>query len=302
VLAAVCVAIAAGAAVLTLWSRWDQRTVRVAVSAPRVTPRFAGSEWLRQAGVDSSPHNVVAGAVGGALAAFAVVAIATRTPLVAIPPALGVAVLPFLLLAQRRRTRLRAWQSAWPDALRELIAAIVAGRSLTQGINTLGATGPEPLREVFADFPALARVFGTAGALERVKERMADPTSDRVIEVLIVAHERGGAIVREVLEDLVVATTRDVKLAEEIDTDGLEMRINGRAVLVLPWLVLVALTLRPGPFRAFYRSGAGLIVIVAAGALSAAGGWWLGRLGAQAEEPRVFAGLGGAADNRERHA
>jgi hypothetical protein len=32
------------------------------------------------------------------------------------------------------------------------------------------------------------------------------------------------------------------------------MKINARAVLVLPWLVLVALTIRDGPFRDFYRS------------------------------------------------
>jgi tight adherence protein B len=221
--------------------------------------------------------------------AFAILTLATRAPLVAIPPAVAVAALPHLYCAHRRVERLRAWQAAWPDALRELVAAIVAGRSLGQAIAGLGESGPDPLRQVFADFPTLARVFGTAAALEQVKERMADPTSDRVVEVLLVAHERGGAIVRDVLEDLVVATTKDVKVLEEIDTEGLEMRINARAVLVLPWLVLVALTVRPGPFRDFYRSGAGVLVVGAAGMLSVLGAVWLGRLGRQPDEPRVFA-------------
>ena len=49
---------------------------------------------------------------------------------------------------------------------------------------------------------------------------------------------------KEILEDLVVATTKDLKVLDEIDTEGLEMRINARAVLVLPWFVLVALTAR----------------------------------------------------------
>ena len=41
--------------------------------------------------------------------------------------------------------------------------------------------------------PGAARACsGSPAALEQVKERLADPTSDRVIEVLIVAHERGG--------------------------------------------------------------------------------------------------------------
>src|SRR6185295_14026300 len=117
------------------------------------------------------------------------------------------------------------------------------------------------LRIAFARFPELARVVGTGPALDLVKEDLADATSDRVLEVLVLAHERGGAIVREILEDLVTATSRDLKLLDAIETEGLEMRINARAVMVLPWLVLVALTARPGAFRDFYRSSGGVVTI-----------------------------------------
>ena len=46
------------------------------------------------------------------------------------------------------------------------------------------------------------------------------------------------------------------------------MRINARAVVVLPWLVLVALTARPGAFRDFYRSSGGVVTLLLAGALT----------------------------------
>lgn len=289
-LAALAVALAVGAATLVVTRALD-RSDRAAVggAVPPAPSRIRRDQWLRQAGVVLGPFELWALASGAALGTFAGLAVATRAPLVALLPALAAGAAPFVYLGHRRRARLRAWQAAWPDALREVVAAIVAGRSLGQAVQALGETGPEPLQEVFGDFPTLARVFGTAAALEQVKERMADPTSDRVVEVLLVAHERGGAIVREILEDLVVATTKDLKVLDEIDTEGLEMRINARAVLVLPWLVLVALTLRAGPFRDFYRSSAGVLVIAAAGVLSALGAWWLGRLGAQPAEPRVFA-------------
>jgi len=94
--------------------------------------------------------------------------------------------------------------------------------------------------------------------LEIVKAELADPTSDRVLEVLVLAQERGGAIVTSILDDLITATTRDVKLLDEIDSQALEMKINARAVLVLPWLVLVALTVRGGAFRDFYESPGGV--------------------------------------------
>ena len=67
------------------------------------------------------------------------------------------------------------------------------------------------------------------------------------------------------------------------------MRINARAVLVLPWAVLVALTLRPGPFRDFYQSTPGVLVVLGAAVLSVLGATWLSRLGRQPAEPRVFA-------------
>src|SRR4029077_14584423 len=128
-------------------------------------------------------------------------------------------------------------------------------------------------------FPELAKVLGTGPALEIVKEELADATSDRVLEVLILDQERGGAIVRSILDDLVDATTRDLKLLDELETEGLEMRINARVVVVLPWFVLVALTARPGAFRDFYRSGGGVLTLVVAGVLTAIGVAVLGRLG-----------------------
>ena len=137
-------------------------------------------------------------------------------------------------------------------------------------------------------------MLGTGPALELLKEDLADPTSDRVLEVLILAQERGGAIVREILDDLVAATTRDLKLLDEIDTEGLEMRINARAVMVLPWLVLVALTARPGAFRDFYRSPGGVVTLVLAGVLTAVGVVALGRLGREPVEARPFATAGPA--------
>ena len=92
-----------------------------------------------------------------------------------------------------------------------------------------------------------------------------------------------------ILDDLVRATSRDLKLLEELETEGLEMRINARAVMVLPWCVLVALTARPGAFRAFYQSSGGVVTLVVAGVLTMAGVTVLGRLGRGVAVARPFA-------------
>jgi len=244
--------------------------------------------WLNQAGVAVTPRQFIAGSIAVGSIAFFLLTALTGTPLVAIVPAAGVAALPRAYFARRRAVHLQRVQAAWPDGLRDIIASIAAGRSLPQALNALAASGPAPLQEAFARFPMLSRMLGTVPALEVIKEELADSTSDRVIEVLVLAYERGGQIVRDILEDLVVATTRDLKLLEEVETEGLEMKINARAVLVLPWLVLVALTIREGPFRDFYRSPGGLLVVLVAGMLSVVGGLLIARLARTRSEQRVF--------------
>ena len=258
-------------------------------STRRFAPRRARHRlWFQQAGAGLTPTRFWAGSIAAGLLALLILVALTGSVFVAIVPSIAVALFPRGYFARRRRLRLREVQAAWPDGLRDIVASIAAGRSLTQAVNSLAATGPPALREAFARFPDLARVLGTGPALELVKEELADPTSDRVLEVLLLAHERGGPIVRSILEDLVDTTTRDLKLLDALETEGLEMRINARAVVVLPWLVLVALTARPGPFRDFYRSSGGFVTLVVAAVLTAVGMVFLGRLGRDEDEERVF--------------
>lgn len=251
-------------------------------------PRARNRLWFQQAGAGLTPTRFWVGSAAAGCFALLVLVALTGSVFVALVPSIAVGLFPRGYFGRRRRLRMREVQLAWPDGLRDIVASIAAGRSLTQAVNSLAATGPPALREAFARFPELARVLGTGPALELVREDLADPTSDRVLEVLLLAHERGGPIVREILEDLIDATTRDLKLLDALETEGLEMRINSRAVVVLPWFVLVALTARPGPFRDFYRSTGGVATLLVAAVLTAVGMVFLGRLGRDEVEERIF--------------
>jgi Flp pilus assembly protein TadB len=212
----------------------------------------------------------------------------TGIGMVAFVPAVFSALVPRWWIARRASQRQEAVQRAWPDAVRDVVASIAAGMSLQHALEQLGETGPPALRSVFGRFAVAARAAGVGPALEAVREDLADATSDRVVEILLVAHERGGSIVLEILRDLAHATTRDIWLMEQVQTESLEQRINARAVFALPWLVLVAITLQEGPFRDFYRSGPGLVVIVVGGVASSIGMAFVRRLGSQPTEPRVL--------------
>lgn len=245
-------------------------------------------EWLVQAGVSTTPAQFWGIAAGSGALTFLLLSWLTASWAIASVPAVLVGMLPRLYFAAQRRKRLGELRRAWPDGLRDLVASISAGRSLPRALEALATEGPIPIRLAFAPYPFLARSLGVVAALEAIRDQAADPTTDRVIEVLIVAHEKGGAIVPEILRDLAEATARDVWAAEEIDTAALEHRINARVVFVLPWLVLVAMTVRDGPFREFYATPLGLTVIAVGGVMSLGGAWLVARLGRTPDEPRVL--------------
>lgn len=231
-------------------------------------------------------------AATGAMAAvtFATVFALTGLVVVSAVPALVLAWLPRAYFIRRHNLRKAAVQEAWPDGIRDILSSIRSGASLARAVEEMAAFGPEPLRQAFHGFGAYARSLGVVSALELIKEDLADPASDRIVEVLILAHERGGAAVPEILVDLADAATKDLWTAEEVKTEALEQKINSRVVFVLPWIVLIAMTARPGPFRDFYGTATGVGVVALGGVLSLVGILMASRLGASPAEPRVFEG------------
>lgn len=164
--------------------------------------------------------------------------------------------------------------------------------SLHRGLVELGRTGPEPLRAAWQRYERLTAALDHRAALQAVQAELADPVSDRVITVLLVAHEQGSGVVLDVLRELADATAKDVRLHDEIETAQLERRIEARAAVVLPFGVLVLLCSSSPPYRDFYSSGAGLMVIFVGSAMALAGMAVISRLGRLPVEHRVLVGQG----------
>lgn len=245
-------------------------------------------EWLVQAGVGVGPVQFWLSVGIFGVAVLLIVGIFSGLLVVALPAAVVALFLPKVWLMRRRAQRMLELQAAWPDGLRDVVASISSGMSLARALEQLSLTGPAPLQQAFARFSSLSRAVGVIPALEAIKAELAHPTSDRIIEVMIVAHERGGPIVLSILRDLTEATTKDMWAGEELATLALEQKINARVVFVIPWVVLAFITTRPGPFRDFYASSAGVLVVAVGGAASLLGMWLASKLGREPDEPRVF--------------
>lgn len=241
-------------------------------------------------GLDVSPLQFWGTVAGAGVVAFLIVYALTGLVAVALVPAVVVATMPRAYFSRKRSQRVARVQESWPDGLRDMLSSVRSGASLPSAIENMALFGPEPLREAFQGFDVYSRSLGVVPALEMVKDDIADPTADRIVEVLILAYERGGTVVPEILEDLAEATTRDLWTMEQVRTEALEQKINSRVVFVLPWIVLVAMTARSGAFRDFYSSPPGLLVVLIGGVMSLIGVAIASRLGTQPPEPRVFGG------------
>lgn len=244
--------------------------------------------WLIQAGTGLTARQFVVGSAAVGLLAFVLATLATGTWWLGIAPGVAGAAVPRAFYGKRRTDRLRRIRQAWPDALRDALASIGAGSTLFVALCELSERGPVPLRPAFGRFRLLSRMMGVVPALEMVKEELADATSDRVIEVLSLAYEHGGGLVQEVLRDLVAEITRDLRLEEEIHSDGTEQRIESRVVLVIPWLLVLVLTLTSEEYRSFYRSSSGLLVVMVALAWSMVGVGLMKYIGRSQSERRVL--------------
>jgi tight adherence protein B len=224
--------------------------------------------WLGQVGSPLTPVQFVAASAAIGLAAWAALAIFMGEWFTSFFPAAACTGYLAWTYERRRRERMREISEAWPDAIRLLLSYVRSGSTVPAAVSALAVQGPAALRSVFEGWDERSRLLGFATALEMVREQLADPASDRVIEVLLIADEWGGELVVAVLEDLANEITEDLRTDRAIRAEGTTQRIESWVVGVVPWLLLVYLTASQGAYRSFYQSATGRLVVLGAGI------WW----------------------------
>jgi tight adherence protein B len=265
--------------------------VEPALPRPRRRRQSKMRVWLRQAGVTATPQQFVATSIALGVAVFGVLWLVLRTWPVAVVPSLFAMFGPYMFYAQRRRTHLREVVVAWPDGLRDVAASLKVTGNLHRSLLMLANGGPPALRTAFSGYRANAEMLGQAAALELIRSQLADATSDRVLGVLVLAVEEGIERLGDVLTRLAADVAADVRLLEELKTSRAEPVLNARIMAAGPWALLAYLALQDGPYRDFYRSGAGFAVVIIALILTVLGLVWTQRLARDTEEPRVLRDL-----------
>ncbi|WP_127793811.1 type II secretion system F family protein [Agromyces sp. LHK192] len=208
---------------------------------------------LNLAGLGSVPHGaiLVVMLVLGAVIAAVVHAVLALPVLTAVAGILGVMLVPFTVRA--RATRRRASnRAAWPEVVDHLVAAVRSGMSLPDAIGALGSLGPAATREPFAAFEAEYRRTGAFGpAIDRLKNRLADPVADRILETLRMAREVGGSEITHVLRGLSGYLREDAALRAEVRARQSWIRNAARLGVAAPWVLLLVLATKPQTIEAY---------------------------------------------------
>ena len=198
-------------------------------------------------------------------------------------------VAPLNVVRARRRRRIGALGAAWPDVVDDLTSAVRAGLALPEALAQVGVRGPAELRHAFAAFAADYRAGGRfSDSLDALKDQLADPVGDRVVEALRVAREVGGNDLGGLLRTLSGFLREDARTRGEL-LGRQAWTVNGaRVAVAAPWVVLGMLALRPAAVAAYDTTAGAAILIGGAGACLVAYRLMV-RIGRLPTEPRVFA-------------
>lgn len=235
-----------------------------------------------------TPAALITIAAVGCVVVFALVAGLTRSPVVALCFAVMAARAPFALVQSRSRARIRATRAAWPDAVDHLAGGIRAGLSLPQAVAQLGIRGPDELRPAFTSFAEDFRATGRFGeSLGALKDRLADPIADRIVEALRVTREVGGTDVGTMLRTLSEFLRDDARTRGELEARQSWTVNAARLAVAAPWLVLGLLATRPGGVAA-YNSPAGATVLALGAVATVVAYRAMVRIGRLPDEARVL--------------
>lgn len=265
------------------------------VMPPRPSRRRKRSDrlaaWLVSAGLlSTTPRQFIAacgsaGFVSGLLAVLVV-----GSPVMGLLALLAGAYAPVGYCKSRRMRRRRVFQQCWPEAIELLASAVRVGDTLPAAMGVVADRGPEPLRPFFRGVVADHLVSGDfAGALERLRDDLADATPDRVVATLTLAHRVGGRELGRVLRMLATFLREDLATRQEIEARQSWTVVAARVAAAAPWIVLVMTATRPSAAGA-YDSVEGAVVLVGGAIATIVGYRIMVALGRLSEEPRVLWG------------
>ena len=183
-----------------------------------------------------APASAAAGAAAGILAQLFF-----GWPVVTLAAAGAGLLLPTWYYRQRAQRRRAEIEEAVGEAVETLRDAVRIGLGVEEALRALAVTGPAALRPVFSGIERDLRIAGFEEALDRARERLAEPLFDTLAVALLTAYRIGGRNLAAVLDGLSHSVRGSVQVRREVRANQAQNVLSARVIAALPLLLILVI-------------------------------------------------------------
>ncbi len=195
-----------------------------------------------------------------------------RLPLAGAAAVAG-AMVPYGLLRRKRGRRLKAFNSALPDAIDLMARSMRAGHSMNSSIELIADQSPEPLASEFVQVYKQQRLgMHFRDALLLMGRRIPSRDLQFLITALLVQKETGGDLT-EILDRATYVIRERVRIEGEVRTRTAQGRLTGWILSLLPVVLVVLINFfSPGYSAILFHDPTGQKLLYTGGTLIVIGG------------------------------
>jgi len=239
--------------------------------------RYRFTEKLKVLLVHSDSTLGVAGAalssMGCALACGLTALFFSHSILIAAAAAGAGAFIPHLALCSKRNRRLKAFNTALPNAIDLMARCLLAGHSMGSSIELIAEQSPEPLAFEFVQVFQQQRLgLHFREALLQMGTRVPSRDLQFLITAILVQKETGGDLTH-ILERAAYVIRERVRIEGEVRTHTAQGRLTGWILSLLPIIMLALINIvSPGYSGILFHDPIGQKLLYAGGTLIVLGG------------------------------
>jgi len=249
----------------------------VAARLSEVLERYAFAKKLQvlliHANGTMSVGGIVLASAGSALGCGLLGFLFLHMPLLACAAFAVGALIPYVLLRTRRARRLKAFNTALPDAIDLMARSLRAGHSMNSSIELIAEQSPEPLASEFIQVYQQQRLgLQFRDALLQMGTRIPSRDLQFLITAILVQKETGGDLT-EILDRTAHVIRDRIRIEGEVRTHTAQGRLTGWILGLLPIILLVMINIAsPGYSSVLFHDPTGQKLLYAGGILILLGG------------------------------
>lgn len=229
-------------------------------------------DWVMQSGMTVKPAKLllISGVLG--FGSYLASSYFLRHVYASLPIGVAALIIPFAVVAFKRRRRMRKFEEHFPEALDLLGRAVRAGHAFTTGLEMIAKECPEPLAGEFrTTFEEQNFGLPLRDALLNLTERVPIIDVRFFVTALLIQKETGGNLA-EILDGLARVIRDRFRIYREVQVRTAQGRLTAGILIALPiFMGLILSVLNPHYIGILFTDPKGPFVLITAGVMQLIG-------------------------------